>query len=265
MILKRNIRYLQIALNGTLDEARKIIAQLPFSNRILIEAGTPFIKIYGVEGIRKIKAWWIERVFGLATSVSKRPMPRKMEFGWAREFLKKIQETGNTQEASNPIPHNFIPYLVADMKCADLGQREVKMAAESGADAATCLGVAPAETIDFFVEECSRLGIDSMIDMMNVETPTAVLKSLKKIPDVVILHRGVDEETFNPEKDLPVNEIQTIKNNCDALVSVAGGDTFDEVQRAVFNDADIVVVWKSFYKSTSQTAQLARQFLKEIR
>ena len=39
-ILDPKKAYLQIALNSTLDEARKIIAQLPRSERIIIEAGT---------------------------------------------------------------------------------------------------------------------------------------------------------------------------------------------------------------------------------
>jgi thiamine monophosphate synthase len=46
---------------------------------------------------------------------------------------------------------------------------------------------------------------------------------------------------------------------------VAGGDTIDEVQRAIFNGADIVVVWKAFYQRTAETAKLAEEFLKEIR
>ena len=43
-------RYLQVALNSTLDEAYRIIHQLPVSDRIIIEAGTPLIKRYGEEG-----------------------------------------------------------------------------------------------------------------------------------------------------------------------------------------------------------------------
>lgn len=236
MVLKRNIRYLQIALNSTLDEARRIIAQLPFSERILIEAGTPLIKTYGVEGVMRIKHWWEKRFFGFL-----------LENG--KQLISEVRT----------------PYVVADIKCADLGEREVWMVAEAGVQAATCLGVAPVETLDFFIAECRKLGLDSMIDMMNVETPILILRELKQLPDVVILHRGVDEEKLNPEKDIPVNQIQTIKNSYDVLISIAGGDTFNEVQRAVFNDADIVVVWKDFYTSSNQTAQLAGQFLKEIR
>lgn len=225
MVLRKRQRYLQIALNSTLEEARKIINQIPLNERILIEAGTPLIKAYGIEGIRAIRTWWEQRI----------------------------------QEAS------LVSYIVSDIKCADLAQREVRMSVEAGASAVTCLGVAPIETIDIFIEECKKLRVDSMIDMMNVEAPVLVLGKLKKLPDVVILHRGVDEEAFNPEKQIPFNQIQRIKDTYDLMISIAGGDTFREVQRAIFNDADIVVVWKSFYKSTAETAKLAKEFLKEIR
>jgi 3-keto-L-gulonate-6-phosphate decarboxylase len=49
------------------------------------------------------------------------------------------------------------------------------------------------------------------------------------------------------------------------FVSVAGGDTIEEVQRAILNGADIVVVWKAFYQSTAETTKLAEEFLKEIK
>lgn len=45
--------------------------------------------------------------------------------------------------------------------------------------------------------------MDSMIDMMNVDYPNNILRKLKKPPDVVILHRGVDEEKFNKDKPIP--------------------------------------------------------------
>ena len=216
--LERRKKYLHIALNSTLEEAAEIIAQLPQSDRILIEVGTPLIKIYGTEAIDQIKSM---------------------------------------------VPAGT--YIVADNKCADLAPREVEMVAHAGANAATCLGVAPIETIDAFIEECQKFNIDSMIDMMNIENALAVLKKLKKLPDVVMLHRGVDESEFSKEKQIPFYQIKQIKGNYNTLVAVAGGDTIREVQRAIFNDADIVVVWKSFYQPSSETAQLAESFLKEIK
>jgi len=216
--LEKRKKYLHVALNSTLEEAREIISQLPISDRILIEAGTPLIKIYGIDAVSQIK---------------------------------KMAPPGT--------------YIVADNKCADLAAREVEMVANAGANASTCLGVAPIETIDSFIEECQKFNIDSMIDMMNVESALAVLKKLKKLPDVVMLHRGVDESEFSKEKQIPYYQIKQIKGNYDVLVAVAGGDTIKEVQRAVFNDADIVVVWKNFYQSSTETAKLVESFLREIK
>jgi len=104
-----------------------------------------------------------------------------------------------------------------------------------------------------------------MVDMMNVADPLAVLKRLKKAPAVVILHRGVDETEFSQEKTLPYYQIKQIKGNFKTLIAIAGGDTIKEVQRAIFNDADIAVIWKSVYKASDQTAALIRAFLQEIK
>ena len=236
-MLDKKQKYLQIALNSTLEEARAIISQIPFDKRIILEAGTPLIKTYGLNAIRMIKSLWEERIFGLSYQTS-------------RNFQNRAS--------------GFLPYIVADLKCMDRGAREVEIAKAGGASGAVVLGLAPIETINSFIEECEKHGLDSMVDMMNVEYSLEILRQLKKLPNVVILHRGVDEEAFNPESEIPYHEIQRIKENYDILVAVAGGDTIQEVQRAIFNDADIVVVWKSFYQSTSETAKLAQEFLKEI-
>ena len=251
--LNKKQKYLQIALNSTLEEAKNIISQLPLDKRIIIEAGTPLIKNYGVEGIKTIRNFWNTKVL----ENFQREIKTKSWKGIFRvikeEEIEKAQGVAQT------------PYIVADLKCMDRGKTEVRLAKEGGASAATVLGCAPLETINAFVEECKKLGLDSMIDMMNVEYPLSILRELKQLPDVVILHRGVDEEDYNPEKELPFYEIQRIKSQYDIMVAVAGGDTIQEIQTAVFNDVDIVVVWRNFYKSSKETAKLAREFLKEIR
>ncbi|MBI4253386.1 orotidine 5'-phosphate decarboxylase [Candidatus Uhrbacteria bacterium] len=217
--------YLQIALNSTLDDARAIINNLPKSDRILIEAGTPLIKQYGAVGIRTIRDAARNRFFGVVAN----------------------------------------PYIVADLKTMDRGETEVIMAKNAGASAAVALGCAPVETLNAFIAACDRHGIDPMIDMMNVEFPLAILRALKKIPPVVIVHRGVDEERFNKEKQIPLHEIRRIKGNYNIMISIAGGDTIREVQRSIFNDVDIVVVWKSVYQKTSETVTLIEEFLKNIK
>lgn len=156
-------------------------------------------------------------------------------------------------------------YIVVDTKTADMADRDVAMVAESGANALTCLGVAPIETIDFFIAECQKYGLDAMIDMMNVPQPLAVLKKIKKLPKVIILHRGVDETEQSTSKVIPYYQINQIKGNYRLMLSVAGGDSSREVQSAVFNGADIVVVWKDFVQADQGMADLVNTFLKNIK
>jgi 3-keto-L-gulonate-6-phosphate decarboxylase len=156
-------------------------------------------------------------------------------------------------------------YIVADMKCADLAEREVEMCARAGANALTCLGSAPIEVITAFIAACGRHGVEAMIDMMNVPSAILVLRKLKEMPRVVILHRGVDETDSSTGKQLPFYQIKQVKGTSKCLVAVAGGDTAREVQSAVFNDADIVVVWKDFLKAGETTTEVVSAFLKEVR
>ncbi len=217
MILDRKKKYLQVALNSTLSEAAEIINKLPQSDRIILEAGTPLIKHYGIDAI---------------------------------SFIKNLRPTS---------------YVVADLKTMDRGETEVVLAKQAGASAAICLGIAPVETINVFIETSTKLGMDSMIDMMNVDYPVKILRQLKKLPTVVILHRGVDEETFNRDKPIPYIQINKVRSSFDVLISMAGGDSVREVQRAVFNDANIVIVWKEFYQASGQTGQLAEEFLRQVK
>jgi len=256
-------RYLQIALNSTLEEAQRIITQVPISDRILIEAGTPLIKRYGEEGIRKIKQWYEQRIFGQFLESIETPSKTSL-----LSLLLKVatKDYSKVRPPQKQLPSSeIVPYVVADLKMMDRGETEVEIAARAGADAAIALGHSPIESLNAFIQKCEELRLDAMVDMMNVEFPLSILRQLKKLPRVVILHRGVDEERFNKEKQIPLHEIRRIKGNYDILISIAGGDTIREVQRAVFNDADIVVVWKSFFQSASDTAKLAEEFLKEIK
>ncbi|OGY94428.1 MAG: hypothetical protein A2406_03310 [Candidatus Komeilibacteria bacterium RIFOXYC1_FULL_37_11] len=222
-MLNRKSKYLQIAFNRSLADVREMITLLPASEKIIIEAGTPFIKKYGQSGISTLKNWWSE----------------------------KIHKPG---------------YIVADLKCMDRGSREVEAVATAGASAATCLGLAPIATINEFIKECEKAGIDSMVDMMNIEFPFEILQKLKKLPTVVVLHRGVDENENKNGKKIPHDQIHRIKGTYgNVLISVAGGEMPRDVVRSFFNDADITVIWKSFYENPKNTANLAREFLKLVK
>lgn len=51
-------RYIQIAFNHTINDVRRILPQIPHDPRIIIEAGTPYIKREGQNGIRLIRRYW---------------------------------------------------------------------------------------------------------------------------------------------------------------------------------------------------------------
>lgn len=220
-MLERKQRYLQLAFNYDLTHAISAIGRIPQSDRILIEAGTPFIKREGLRGIERLAHYRPGRV-------------------------------------------------VADYKIADGAAAEVAMSATAGASAVTALGSSSRETLLIFVEECARLGVVSMIDMLGVDEPMRVLRALRRPPDCVIIHKGRDEERTRG-KLIQYKHINKIRSKYDVLISAAGGIDLRESRSAIFNGADIVVV--NLVKSgagltgidtASDIGTVCRQFLDTI-
>jgi len=214
-------RYLQIAFNYDLGLVARVLPSIARSERILIEAGTPFIKREGLNGIRTIRRLWRG-------------------------------------------------HLVADLKTSDGALGEVDMVRSAGATAATVLGSSPAEALDLFVAHCAELQMASMIDMLGVADPLKVLMRLKQPPDVVVLHRGRDEESTRG-KVIQYRHVNRVHSKFDVLISAAGGVDIKEARSAIFNGANIVVVnlvrpgdpWEGIRTDTDVGA-MARQFLETI-
>jgi bifunctional enzyme Fae/Hps len=191
-MLDNNVRYLQLAFNDDLRQVRSVLPRVVPDPRILIEAGTPFIKREGMQGVRALAKSW-----------------------------------------------NGI--VVADLKIADGAIGEVDLAAQAGARAITALGLAPVETLKLFIERCRQYEVLSMIDMLGVEDPLQVLRPLYTQPDIVVIHRGRDEES-NRTKMIRYRHINRIRSKYDVFISAAGGVDLKESRSAVFNGANIVVV-----------------------
>ena len=185
-------RYLQLAFNYDAALVRRILSHIAPSERILIEAGTPYLKREGLDGLRLIRKLWR----GL---------------------------------------------VVADLKTIDGAQSEVAMVAAAGANAATVLGSSPAEALDFFVNTCHSAGLASMIDMLGVHDPLNTLMRMHRSPDVVVLHRGRDEEGTRG-KVIQYRHVNRIRSKFDVIISAAGGVDLREARSAIFNGAGIVVV-----------------------
>lgn len=255
--------YLQVALNNTLEDARRVIQTLPYSDRIIIEAGTPLIKRYGMEAISTLRRYWQQRSDPFSLAGNNEMIQSKPDLNLVIKALSGSQMAKNELLKAKSLYTGA--YVVADLKCMDRGETEAKLAADAGASAAVVLGSAPIETINNFISACKKLGIDSMLDMMGIDQPIKIMRRLKNQPQVVILHRGVDEASDNKTKTLPINQISKIKGSYNVMISIAGGDTPREVQSAVFNGADIAVVWKDFYEQTDNTKILVENFLKTIK
>ena len=189
--LDHKTRYLQIAFNYDAWMVQHVLPQIPQHPRILIEAGTPYIKREGARGIALIRHMWAGIV-------------------------------------------------VADIKIADGALGEVQMAHHAGADAVTVLGNAPYETLDLVIGTCRQLNMISMVDMVGAQDPLKVLMKLKAPPDVVVLHRGRDEESTR-SKVIQYRHVNRLRSKYNVLISAAGGLDVKGSRSAIFNGANIVV------------------------
>lgn len=206
-----NTPYLQIALDvPDIERVKKVIAQVPKSDKIILEAGTPLIKRYGVQVIKEI-----------------------------REVTKS-------------------DFVIADLKTLDVGQVEVDLSYDEGADAVVASGLAAPEVLDKFIYEAHRLGIYAIVDTMNVEDPVALLGELKDLPDIMILHRCVDAEGRQEQRWHLIKELK--KKNPKLMVAVAGGIDPQTAPEAVKEGADIIIVGRSITQSRDVEGSV-RQFL----
>jgi bifunctional enzyme Fae/Hps len=208
--------YLQIALDVmSIKQAHKVLEQIPKSDNIIIEVGTPLIKS---EGVKSISA------------------------------LRDI--------ASNM-------FTIADLKTMDVGKVEVDMAYEETADAVAVAGQAPIEVIDQFIYEAKRLSIYSIVDTINVKDPIKLLKSLKDLPDIVELHRGIDEEGGQKHRWDLIKDIKELSKTKKILVAVAGGIEPENMEDALKAGADIIVVGR-YITQSKDIERAVRDFLRHM-
>ncbi len=130
--------------------------------------------------------------------------------------------------------------IVADLKISDGASGEVDLAYQAGATAVTALGSAPRETLDIFTSRCKEFGMSSIIDMLGVDEPLKVLLKLKNLPNIVVLHKGRDEESSRG-KTIPYRQVNKIKSKFNILISAAGGIDLHSARSAIFNGANIVI------------------------
>jgi len=150
--------------------------------------------------------------------------------------------------------------MVADLKTLDVGKVEADIAYEDTADAVVAAGLAPPETLDAFVHEAKRLGIYAVIDMLNVDDILEKLRSLKDFPDIVILHRGIDQESGRTSGLERIKMIRQAFPNKKFLIAVAGGIVPETAKEALEQGADILIVGR-YVTQSKDTERAVRDFL----
>jgi len=192
---------------------RRVLEALPQNDHLIIEAGTPLIKKFGLSIISEIR---------------------------------EIRPSA---------------FIVADLKTLDTGNLEARMTADAGADAVVISGLAPLSTIEKAILDTKKTGIYTVVDMLNVEDPRAVVEQLKVKPDVVELHRGIDvEETTHAWGDIPAIKKAGGER---MLVATAGGIRQGVVKDALKAGADILVVGRAITASKN-IQHAAEEFLQEL-
>ena len=206
--------YLQIALDApNLENAKEVIRQIPESDRIILEVGTPLLKKYGVRVISNL-----------------------------REIAKDV-------------------FIIADLKTLDVGKVEVDMAFDETADAVVASGLAAAEMLDGFIYEAKRLGIYAVVDMMEVADPVQKLRSLKQLPDIVILHRAIDVEKSGVCARMElIAELRKTFAHEKFLIAVAGGITPETAREALTCGANIIIVGR-YITQSKDIERAVRDFL----
>jgi bifunctional enzyme Fae/Hps len=206
--------YLQVAMDLVdMGKVAQVLKDVPENDHVIIEAGTPLIKKFGLSVIGEI---------------------RKLR------------------------PNAFI---IADMKILDTGNLEARMAADATADAVVVSGLAPTSTIEKAISEARKVGIYSIVDMLNVTSPAKLIATLKVKPDIVELHRAIDvEESAHAWGDIPA-----IKKAAGGklLVATAGGIRVDVVKDALRAGADILVVGRAITAS-KDIGHAADEFLDQL-
>jgi len=206
--------YLQIALdNPSLERAKEVVSQVPQSDRLIFEVGTPLLKKYGAKAVREL-----------------------------RDTAKDM-------------------FIVADLKTLDVGKVEVDLAFEETADAVVAAGLAAPEILDGFIYEAKRFGIYAFVDMMGVADPVQKLRSLKQLPDVVILHRPIDVEKAGVHHRMElIRDLRQAFPRERLLIAVAGGIVPETARDALEKGADIVISGR-YITQSKDVKRAVREFL----
>lgn len=157
--------------------------------------------------------------------------------------------------------------IVADMKCMDAGFIEVELAASSGADIISVLGVASDATILEALRASRNYGVKIVVDLISSLNPLKRALEIQDLGvDMVCFHTGIDVQRalgMFAHEGL-INYINEACSKLSIPVAVAGGITLDKVKPLMDAGVEVVVVGSAITRS-KDPRKAAHEFINLIR
>jgi len=153
--------------------------------------------------------------------------------------LIKAEGLGVVKKLKERYPEKLI---MADMKTADIGSLEVRMAGKAGADITTILGACPTETVQSGVEKAWEEGdIKIAVDLLGVQNLKKRINELQKCkPSYFLVHVGIDEQKAGKD---PLRKVIDVAKASKTPLIVAGGIDAKLAKRlAKIDNVDVVIV-----------------------
>lgn len=157
--------------------------------------------------------------------------------------------------------------ICADLKTADAGFLEVKMAAKANADIVSILADAYDNTIEEALRAADKFNVEIMADLIVSRSPTSRLSEImninykgKKI-NYALAHSGLDRQS---SRRAPLSEIQSlmeIKNH--PSLAIAGGIRVEDLPEILKYPLDIIIVGGSITHA-KDPGKIAEQFRNKI-
>mgnify|MGYP001772709620 CR=1 FL=1 len=147
--------------------------------------------------------------------------------------------------------------ILADMKSADVGDLEVKLASEAGADIVTVLGCASNDTIQGAKEEAEKTGVLLEVDLINIEDPLHRMHELQKLGiKAFSFHVPIDvQKRRSTSAELLLNKLKMLGKS-DSIISVAGGLNPDKIKAFKGTNVNVFVVGNYITSSAEYTERM---------
>ncbi|MDP8023013.1 MAG: orotidine 5'-phosphate decarboxylase / HUMPS family protein [Nitrososphaeria archaeon] len=155
--------------------------------------------------------------------------------------------------------------ILADMKSADVGDLEVRLAGEAGADIVTVLGCASNDTIQAAKEEAEKTGMLLEVDLINTEDPLQRMHELQKLGiKAFSFHVPIDvQKRRSTSAELLLDRLKMLGKS-ESVISVAGGLNPDKIKAFKGTNVNVFVVG-SYLTSSVEYAERINSVLNVIK